>query len=294
MAQSRQVADAMVALAPGLKVDLVPVLTRADRAPGPLAEIGGKGLFTAELEEALRSGEIHLAVHSGKDVPAAMPPDLTIAAVPRRADARDALVRPGGGGPDSLPQGATVGTSSLRRRAQLLAERADLNVVPIRGNVETRLNKALDPDAPGKVDAVVLAVAGLIRSGLDAAHADSIWPLDVGKFVPAAGQGALALQTLADPAGRLAGLLAALDHAPSHQAFEAERAVLRGLGADCRSCVAVHVARRGDGWRGRAMVARSDGSDPVRLYARGDAPAEVADSLLADLDKKGAVKLLGP
>ncbi|HAU36818.1 MAG TPA: hydroxymethylbilane synthase, partial [Phycisphaerales bacterium] len=200
-AQATLVVDALRRAHPGLACELAPLLTRGDRRTGPLADAGGKGLFTAELEDALRAGRIHLAVHSAKDMPAEMPAGLVIAAVPDRADPRDALVSRDGLAPADLPRGARVGTGSERRRVQLLALRDDLEIVALRGNVETRLSAALD----GALDAVVLAMAGLERVGLAQEHATRVRPLDVATFLPAAGQGALAVQSQADsPAAALA------------------------------------------------------------------------------------------
>jgi len=297
MAQSGLAAERIRAAAPHAEVELVPILTRGDREKGPLADIGGKGLFTAELEAALRRGEIHLAVHSAKDMPADMPDGLALAAVLERADARDALVSPGGGGLESLPRGASVGTSSLRRRAQVLAARGDLTVAPIRGNVGTRLRRALGEAVEGRVDAVVLAMAGLARSGLAETHRANIRPLDIEEFIPAGGQGCIAIQTPAASRGPhaedLAEILDCLDHTPSHHALLAERAVLRGLGAGCHSCLAVHILERGGRWRGIAMVARSDGTGMIRSRSTGRDATEAAESLLVDLCGQGAIELLG-
>ncbi|HOF18844.1 MAG TPA: hydroxymethylbilane synthase, partial [Phycisphaerae bacterium] len=225
----------------------------------------------------------HLAVHSAKDMPAEMPAGLVIAAVPPRADPRDALVSRDGLEPADLPRGARVGTGSERRRAQLLALRADLEIVSLRGNVETRLAAALD----GELDAVVLAMAGLERVGLAREHAARIHPLDAAAFLPAAGQGALAVQAQAgSPAAALAE---AIDHRPSHDALQAERAVLTGLGADCHSCVAVHVARDGDVWRARGL-SDAAGSRIVRAEASGESAGAAGRNLLDALMALGAAR----
>ncbi|MCK4601221.1 MAG: hydroxymethylbilane synthase [Phycisphaerae bacterium] len=277
MAQSRIVADALRALHGGLEVQLVPILTSGDRQAGPLAPIGGKGLFTAELEEALRRGEIHLAVHSAKDMPAQMADEFTIAAALAREDPRDALVSQSGGGVEDLPAGASVGTSSLRRRAQLLAVRGDLNVVSIRGNVATRLAKALDA-VRREVDAVLVAMAGLKRTGLDKTRARRIRALEIQQFIPAAGQGTLVAQTLT-AAEDVKAILAPLDDEASRAALEAEREILRQIGADCHSCIAVYLARSAGAWQGLAMAARSDGGEMVRL----EESAPTADAAAAKL-----------
>ena len=282
MAQARIVAEAIRARRANAKVELVPIVTRGDRARGSVGPSGGKGLFTAELESALRAGDVQLAVHSAKDLPAALPDDLVIAAIPSREDPRDALVSRGGGGIESLPRGATVATSSQRRRAQLLAVRPDLQVVPIRGNVETRIRKALDSPGAGP-DAVVLAMAGLRRSGLAVSHAKHICPLAVEAMIPPAGQGALAVQCLALAAEAI-DIVAPLDEPVAHQAVLAERAVLRAMGADCRSCIAVHIAPdcyRGEQcWRALAMLAHSDGGNMARFDLTAATPAEAATALL--------------
>jgi hydroxymethylbilane synthase len=283
MAQSRLVAEALRQQC-GVEAELVGIVTRGDRRTGPLAAVGGKGLFTAELEAALRRGDIHLAVHSAKDVPATMSDDLVISAVPRRADARDALVSRGGVGLGDLRPGASVGTGSLRRSAQIRTARGDLNVVPIRGNVETRLRKAL-MDGMGGLDAVVVALAGLERSGLAGQHVGQVRPLELEQCVPAAGQGALVVQTTA-AAKEVQTLVAAIDDPHSRQALLAERAVLAGLGADCRACVAVHVAPEGGHWRGCGMVARPDGADMVRLQVIAATAQEVGRALCDGLRRK--------
>ena len=272
----------------GAAVELVALVTRGDRRAGPLAPVGGKGLFTAELEEALLAGKVDLAVHSAKDVPAAMGGELAIVAVPPRQDARDAVVSRQGGLAD-LSRGARVGTGSPRRRAQLLAARGDLAVVAVRGNVDTRLRKALDE--AGKLDAVVLAMAGLIRSGLAGQCGRFIHPLAVEQCIPAAGQGLLIVQATAARAGELGGLLAPLDDPPSRQALDAERHVVRRLGAGCRSCLAVHVAPDGPGWLAAAMAARPDGSGMLRLAERADTAVAAAEALANALLAAGAEKL---
>ena len=191
LAQTGLVARAIRRLLPSLEAEIVPVVTKGDTTTGPLWRAGGKGLFTSRLEDALRGGDIDLAVHSAKDVPTDMPGDLAISAVPERADPADVLVSPTGGSIEDLPPNARVGTSSLRRAAQLLARRPDVRVTPIRGNVETRLGKALSGDG---IDAAILAAAGLERSGLAKQHGPNICRLDPEQFLPAAGQGALLVQ----------------------------------------------------------------------------------------------------
>ena len=288
MRQTRIVADMIRGRNADVTVELVPMSTRGDRHKGALTEVGGKGVFTRELEDALRAGEVHLAVHSAKDMPAAMDERFAIAAVPPRGDPRDALVSRSGG-VDGLPIGAVVGTSSPRRRVQLLALRGDLRVVSVRGNVETRVAKALGPDA--ELDAVVLAMAGLERSGQADVLGGQAHVLEVGAMLPAGGQGILALQVLAVDT-RTAERLAPLDDPAARRALEAERLVLRELGADCRSCVAVHVASEAGGWCGRAMVARPDGTDMARVRSAAATAEQSAHALLRELLARGAADLL--
>lgn len=282
MAQARQVAEA-ITQATGILAYLTPFTTRGDRTAGALASVGGKGLFTAELETALRDGRIDLAVHSAKDMPARLAGDLCIAAVPPREDPRDVVVSSGGGGVRALPPGAVVGTSSPRRRAQLRMMRDDLTVAPLRGNIDTRIAKTLQTTDTPALHAVVLAMAGLRRSGLDQPHAGAICPLAVEEFIPAGGQGALVVQSRSGDE-RMLALTAALDHEPSRAALLAERYVLAGLDAGCQSCVAVHVRPvDGEGWQGLALVARPDGSDATRHRLTAPTAAEAGMLLLDHL-----------
>ncbi len=238
--QSEMVAAELRNLQPDVRIELVIVKTTGDRITDrPLHDVGGKGLFTKELELALLNNEIDFAVHSYKDVPVTMPlvdiADLVIAAVPRRADARDVLVA----GPtirsiDDLPQGARVGTGSLRRQCQLLNRRPDLTVVPIRGNIDTRLKKQRD----GEVDAVILAAAGLQRAGLFDDNAMIAIPIET--MVPAAGQGALALQCRADDQF-VRQLLGSMDDPVTRSSTDIEREVILRLNADCHSPIGVHA-----------------------------------------------------
>jgi hydroxymethylbilane synthase len=280
LAQTRIVARLLAGVLPSVEVEIVPMATRGDSTGGPLWQAGGKGLFTARLEEALRDGEIDLAVHSAKDVPIDLPEGLAIAAVPERADPADVLVCPGGSSIEGLPADSRVGTSSLRRMAQLLARRGDLRVVPIRGNVETRAAKALSAGPEG-VDATILAAAGLQRIGLAQRHADHLHRLDPDRFIPAAGQGALLVQAVADgEAGRIA---AAVNDRQAFDALASERGVLAALGVDCHSCIAVLIRPAGKAWRGSAMTAESDGTRMVAASAEGESAADVGEALVARL-----------
>ncbi len=224
--QADWVADRLREAHPGLAVTLVEIKTHGDRDRNtPLAQIGGLGLFTKEIQRALLDGQVDLAVHSLKDLPTRGPDALTLGAIPVREAIGDALIAPRHRTLDALPAGATVGTGSLRRRAQLLHLRPDLNVVGLRGNVETRLNQALD----GALDAVLLAEAGLVRLGLDPKISERLGPP---RFLPAVGQGALGIECRADDS-RVLGLLRALDHPPTRRAVVAERSALADLEGGC-------------------------------------------------------------
>jgi len=280
--QTQYVAERLKAATPNLDIQVKTIQTRGDLVRDrALSQVGGKGLFVKEIENALLSGEIDLAVHSLKDMPTEQPKGLTLGAILERADPRDALVVRGGQGDlDSLPPGARVGTSSLRRRAQLLAARPDLQLLDLRGNVDTRLRKLHE----GQYDAVVLAVAGLVR--LD--HTDAISQvLPVDLMLPAVGQGALCIEMRAashDEA--IPNLISALDHPPTRWATLAERAFLRCLEGGCQVPIGA-LAQVDDGQlRLRGLVAALDGSRLVRDEIRG--PAGQAEFLGMEL----AVQLL--
>lgn len=224
--QSQQVADAVTATT-GREVELVIIKAEGDDLSIPLSAPPRPGAFVATLRDALLAGQVDLVVHSFKDLPSAPPPGLVVAAIPDRADPRDALCARDGLRLDDLPSRAKVGTSSPRRAAGLLRRRPDLQIVPIRGNVDTRLRKVTD----GEVDAAVLAAAGLLRLGRQAAVTEWLDPLT---FLPAPAQGALAVETRT---GSLAADLAALNDAPTRLAVTAERAVLAGIEAACTTAV---------------------------------------------------------
>ncbi len=230
--QTQYVATLLRERLPGVQITIQVVKTKGDRiVDTPLPLIGGKGLFTAELELALRSGEIDLAVHSLKDLPTELPRDMPVGATPPRADPADVLVSRDRHGLDSLPEGARVGTSSRRRAAQLLHQRADLEIVDIRGNADTRIRKALDPQ--GRYTAIVLARAGLERLGrLDVPHQ----LLALEQMLPAPGQGALAIQCRSEPTWL--DLLSLIHDQDTGLAVAAERAFLSGLGGGCAVPVA--------------------------------------------------------
>ncbi len=230
LAQTALVAKALEEANPGLKTEVVSIKTTGDKMRNAqLSAIGGKGLFVKEIEEALMAGHIDLAVHSAKDLPSDLPDGLIIGSVPERADFRDILITRDSGGLDSLPKGARVGTSGLRRQAQVLAHRPDLRIEPIRGNVATRLRKL-----KAEFDATLLAAAGLARLGLTPPNAEHL-PPEI--MLPAAGQGTLALEVRADDQ-RLREMLLPLAHRPTTLALAAERGFLRRLGSGCQLPVA--------------------------------------------------------
>jgi hydroxymethylbilane synthase len=255
-------------------VEIAAIRTSGDRIQDrPLADAGGKGLFTKEIEEALLAGAVDLAVHSAKDMPTVLPEGLVLAACLPREDVRDAFISPKAASLATLPQGAVMGTASLRRQALVKRLRPDLRVVPLRGNVETRLKKL----SGGDFDATILALAGLKRLGLaDAATAI----LDVGEFLPAVGQGAIAIEIRGDDA-RTRDLMAAIDHADTSVALACERAFLGVLDGSCRTPIAGHAVIDGGALRFRGMILRPDGSEAfetTRTGARGDAAALGADA----------------
>jgi hydroxymethylbilane synthase len=233
----------------------------------PLTEAGGKGLFTKEIEEALIAGAIDLAVHSAKDMPTFLPPELRIGAVLAREDARDVFVSHKAKTLADLPHGARVGTASLRRQALVKRMRGDLAVVPMRGNVETRLRKL----AAGEVDAIVLALAGLKRLGLaDAATA----VLSVDEFLPAVGQGIIAIEARGDDEHTL-DLVRAVSHAATAAALTAERAFLAVLEGSCRTPIAGHAAVAGGRLAFRGLIAKPDGSEVLEAQRHGAAVVAV-------------------
>jgi hydroxymethylbilane synthase len=253
LAQCRAFIASLCRAHPALTTTELQVVTTGDRVTDrPLADIGGKGLFVKEIEEALLDRRADLAVHSIKDVPGVLPEGLVLACIPRREDPRDVLVAPRHRTLDALPQGARVGTSSLRRMVSLRARRPDLEVVPLRGNVDTRLRKV---DA-GECDAIVLARAGLVRLGLEDRATEV---LDPEVSLPAVGQGALGIECRLDDAETLA-LLTPLHDAQTARCVAAERGVLVALGGDCRTPMAAHAVVAGDTMRLQAFIAQPDGT----------------------------------
>ncbi len=284
--QTRWVMQALQSAHPGLVCREYVLTTQGDRIlDRPLPEIGGKGLFTQELEAELLAGRVQAAVHSLKDLPVQAAPGLAVGAVPERAEARDALVSAGKRCLADLPHQALVGTSSLRRAAQLRAARPDLRIESLRGNVDTRLRKAQE----ALYDAIVLAGAGLERLGLT----DQIteW-LPLGLMLPAPGQGALAVQCRADDAQTLA-LLAAIEHAPSRAAVNAERAFLAGLGGGCAAPVAAYAQVEAGETALQARVLSPDGHNRIDLTGRDADPLTLGRRLASQALSLGAADLLG-
>ncbi len=272
--QAELVADGLARAHPGVTVENVVVRTTGDRhADVALDRIGGQGLFAKEVQAAVADGRADLAVHSAKDLPSQSPPGLVLAAVPTRADPRDALV---GSTLADLPPGAVVATGSARRRAQLANARPDLTFVELRGNMGTRMERAGD----GSVHAVVVAVAALERLGWRERLTEVLTP---SLMLPQVGQGALALECRADDESA-AALLAALDDPESHRALAAERSFLAAAGGSCAVPVAALAALDGDRLRLTAMVASGDGRVVLRAERAGTDPEalgrEMADHLL--------------
>lgn len=291
--QSGQVAQLLQERYPGLQVPLCIVQTSGDRiTQGALHAFGGKGLFTRELELALLEGRVDFAVHSLKDVPVTMPlvdPEkLVIAAVPSRADPRDVLVSLKARRIAELPPGAKVGTGSLRRQAQLLALRPDLEVALLRGNVDTRIRKL----KAGEYDAVILAMAGVCRSGLF--DESLMTPIGVDELLPAAGQGALALQCRRGDTATEA-ILRPLDDAPTRLCVELERTVIARLNGDCHSPIAAYATVDGNTVHLAVAVARRDGRPPV-LQVSAQAAVEqagrVVELAIESLMEQGVAELL--
>ncbi len=284
LAQARAFMATLREAQPGVELSELHVTTTGDRVQDrALSEIGGKGLFIKEIEQALLDGQARLAVHSFKDVPAQLAPGLQISCVPLREDPHDALVTRTGQGLRELPAGARVGTSSLRRRVQLLRVRPDLEVVPLRGNVDTRLRKCSD----GEVDAIVLACAGLNRLGLAERVTER---LDADLCLPAVGQGALAIETRLDDA-RAAELLAPLNHVATAVAAAAERGVMVAVDGSCQIPLGGYAVKDGGELWLRAWLSEPDGThfrrregrwawteDPAEAAARG---AELGAALKA-------------
>lgn len=300
--QAEHVAGRLREMFPDVSVRLERIRTTGDRILDvPLAQVGGKALFVKEIEEALLAGRVDLAVHSMKDVPTDLPAGLTIAAVPPREDPADVLISRAGRRLADLPRGARVGTSSLRRQAQLLRHRPDLVIVGLRGNLDTRIRKL---DSEG-LDAIVVAAAGVRRLGLDRLVTEMLSP-DV--VLPAVGQGALGIEVQEPQRGRgaegqgrsescdtrAAELVRALDHADTHTAVRAERAMLRRLGGGCQVPIAGLASVEGTTLFLCGLLASTDGATVIRGEARGTTadPDAVGCDLAEDLLARGGRVIL--
>ena len=279
--QANWVKDALIRNHPGMAVDLVIIKTKGDKILDvPLAKVGGKGLFVKEIEEAMLDGRIDLAVHSMKDMPAEIPSGLCIGAIPQREEPWDVLISREDRPLDKLKQGARIGTSSLRRAAQLLHLRPDLAIVPLRGNLDTRLKK-LETES---LDAIVLAAAGIRRMGL----ADRVTQvLNEAVMLPAVGQGALCIETRQrDP--RIADVVGALDDPDTRQVVLGERAFLNRLEGGCQVPIAGHGSIGSQGYTLTGLVCDVDGSHQIKRTLTGPAARseqiglELADALLAE------------
>jgi hydroxymethylbilane synthase len=279
LAQADEVAGALRRT--GVETEIVPMITSGDRGADPSSDQAGlKGLFVAEIVRALLEGEVDLAVHSAKDLPAEDDPGLTIAAVPERASALDVLVTRDG----ELAAGSRVGTSSVRRQAQVFRWRPDVLVKDLRGNVDTRLRKLAD----GEVEALVLAAAGLLRLGVVPEHAA---PMSLAEMVPAPGQGCLAVQARSGD-GATRDAVAALDHEPSRDALVAERLLMRALGGGCALPLGAFAERTGSGMHMIAIVLSPDGGRFARAEVDAPTPEEVAELARLDLAAGGADDIL--
>ena len=269
----------------GHAVEIEVIKTTGDKITDvALARVGTKGMFIKEIEEALTDRRVDLAVHSLKDVPTELAPEFALAAIMKREDPRDAFLSIQYATPAELPRGARLGTSSLRRKSQLQILRLDLDIVPMRGNVDTRVRKL----EAGEVDAIILAAAGLTRLGLDQYIR---YRMPVEFICPAAGQGALAIETRSDD-HEIRDLLAFLDHAPTRLAVECERALLVGLGGGCQVPIGAFAETNGREISLSAVVGRPDGSEALREKLAGNDPAKVVAQVLERLKRRGAEKIL--
>lgn len=280
VSQTRQVIASIQELIPGLVVEMVTITTKGDLHLGaPLHEVGGKGLFVKEIEDAMLAGGVDLAVHSAKDMPAELPPGLVLAAFPARVDPRDAVISRTGCRLDDLPPGSRVGTSSLRRVFQLSRQRPDLVIEPLRGNVDTRLRKLRE----GRYDAIILAAAGLTRLGLAGEITEYLEP---SHFIPAVGQGALAIETREDDSWARA-IADRINDPATEIAVRAERAYLARIEGGCQVPAGGHCRLEGDAITLDAFLASPDGKFFARDSLTGPAGEpekiglELAERLLA-------------
>ncbi len=262
--QANHVKAAIEARHPGTTVELLVLKTKGDKILDvPLAKVGGKGLFVKEIEDALLDGRAHLAVHSMKDVPTELPPGLVVGVTPEREAPTDTLLSAHYEGLEALPEGARVGTSSLRRQCQLRALRHDLEIVSLRGNVDTRLGKLM----AGEFDAIVMATSGLARLGLSAPHHAILGPP---QFLPAVAQGALGIEHREDDVETIE-LIRFMQHRESRITVEAERGFLTGLDGGCQVPIAAHAVLHGERVALEGLVADEQGERVVRMQTEGDA-----------------------
>ena len=269
----------------GHAVEIEVIKTTGDKITSvALAKVGTKGMFTKEIEEALHDERVDLAVHSLKDVPTELAQEFELAAIMKREDPRDAFISVKFSSLEELPQGAKVGTSSLRRQCQLKAVRPDLEVFPLRGNVDTRLRKL----ESGEYDAIILAAAGVLRLGLET-HVRSRISADI--MCPAVGQGALAIE-IRKGDQQTKTLLAFLNDADTHAAIDCERALLGSMGGGCQVPIGAYAERRGDRLFLRAMVGRPDGSEILREQAEGTGGVKLGRETAQTLLKRGGDKIL--
>jgi len=269
----------------GHTVEIEIIKTTGDKITDvALAKVGTKGMFTKEIEEALADARVDLAVHSLKDVPTELAPEFALAAIMKREDPRDAFISVKYSRLEELPRRAKVGTSSLRRQCQLKAMHPDLEIFPLRGNVDTRLRKL----ESGEYDAIILAAAGVLRLGLDQ-HVRARIPADI--MCPAVGQGALAIEIRRSDQQTQA-FLAFLNHTDTRQAIECERALLGALGGGCQVPIGAYAEKRGGGLHLRAMVGRPDGSEILREQAEGADAEKLGRDVAQALLKRGADKIL--
>ncbi len=285
--QSGMMKEALERLWPGLSVELQVIKTTGDKITDvPLAKVGGKGLFVKEIEDALLDGSVDIAIHSMKDVPAVLPDGLEIGAVPEREDPRDVLIIRDGKNMDDLPSGAVIGTSSLRRAAQILKTRPDFEVRTLRGNLETRLRKLQE----GQYDAIILAAAGIRRMGWQ----DRITMfLDPGDFIPAIGQGALGIEARSDDE-RVRRILEPLNHPLSAVAVRAERSLLKELEGGCQVPIGGHARVTGNSIELHGLVASLDGREVFRAQGTGslEEAVELGARVAAELLGSGAKRIL--
>ena len=285
--QTQWVIHALQKNYPNVEFEEKVIITKGDTIlDKPLSEISGKGLFTQELESELLNGQVHCAVHSLKDLPVENPTGLMVGCIPVRAEVRDALISANGHTLATLPSNASIGTSSLRRAAQILSLRPDIKIQPLRGNVDTRLRKALD----GQYDAVILSGAGLTRLGLEKYVTE--W-LSLNVMLPAPGQGALAVQCRADDQTTLS-LLAALDHESTQKAVSAERGFLSGLGGGCAVPVAAYAVtnEQSSVITLTGLVISENGEKVVKLTDQGTSALQLGNELAKKAIQQGADEIV--